>query len=216
LPPLPQRLVVFVAERRGPVARRFNAGSNHPKPIEDFVAERRRLVARRFNAGLQHTILPESRRDDGNEIFMPQTFTQLHYHIIFSTKRREHQSRIRERVWDYLGGIVKGEGAIPILIGEVADHIHMLCTLCPTHSLASFIQKLKGNSSKWALETLPQHSLWWQTGYGAFTVSHSSVDAVRDYIVRQEEHHRQLSFQDEYRQFLRKHGIEPDEKYMWE
>ena len=149
---------------------------------------------------------------------MPQTYTQLHYHLVFSTKQRQPTivPAIRQRLWDYLGGIVRGEGGIPILVGGMPDHVHVLATLRQNQSLAEFMKKLKGQSSNWLHETFPDQSVWWQAGYGAFTVSHSGIDAVRDYIVNQESHHRQLSFQDEYRQFLRKHGIEPDEKYLWD
>ena len=149
---------------------------------------------------------------------MLQTYTQLHYHLVFSTKHRQPTivPTIRQRLWDYLGGIVRGEGGMPIIVGGMPDHIHVLATLRQNQSLAEFLKKLKGQSSTWIHEAIPGHPVWWQAGYGAFTVSHSGIDTVRDYIANQETHHRQLSFQDEYRQFLRKHGIEPDEKYLWD
>lgn len=149
---------------------------------------------------------------------MPQTFTQLHYHIVFSTKHRQPTLTVdlRERVWEYLGGVVRGEGGHSILVGGTVDHVHMLASLPQTQSLADVMRKVKGGSSTWAHATFPGCALWWQTGYGAFTVSHSAVDAVRQYIAHQEEHHRQRSFQDEFRLLLRRHGLEADEAHMWE
>jgi putative transposase len=135
---------------------------------------------------------------------MPQTFIQFHYHIVFSTLQREQSltKDIRGRVWEYLGGIVHKEGGTPLAIGGVADHVHLLVTLRQTVPFPSFIREVKARSSHWAHETFPEHRIWWQHGYGAFTVSHSVVPAVRDYILRQEEHHAQQSFQDEFRLIL--------------
>jgi putative transposase len=149
---------------------------------------------------------------------VPQTFTQLHYHLVFSTRHREPMltPQIRERVWDYLGGIIRSEGGISIRVGGTADHVHLLATLHQNQSLAVFMRKLKANSSGWAHETFPESRVWWQTGYGAFTVSHSAVDAVRNYIENQEQHHREMSFQDEFRGLLKRHGIQYDERYLWD
>ncbi len=149
---------------------------------------------------------------------MPQTFTQLHYHLVFSTRQREPTlvPAIRPRVWEYLGGIVRGEGGITRGIGGTADHVHLLMSLRQTDSLADFMRKLKGNSSTWMHETIPGCGVWWQTGYGAFTVSHSGLEKVRQYIADQEEHHRSRSFQDEFRKLIRRHGLELDEVHMWD
>ncbi len=148
---------------------------------------------------------------------MAHTFVQLHYHIVFSTKNREQTitAEIRERIWDYLGGIIRGEGGIPHRIGGMADHVHLLVTLPQTKPLADTLRQLKAGSSTWIHQTFPSSELWWQSGYGAFSVSHSAIPSVIEYIERQEEHHAERSFQDEFRLLLRKHGLEPDEKYMW-
>lgn len=148
---------------------------------------------------------------------MPQTFTQLHYHIVFGTKNREPlvTPDIRDRVWDYLGGIVRGEGGVPILVGGMPDHVHLLATLPRTRAVADVVRQIKAGSSGWAHEWVPDARLWWQTGYAAFTVSHSALGKVKRYIERQEEHHRETTFEDEFRLFLRKHGLEPDEEHMW-
>ena len=150
---------------------------------------------------------------------MPQTYTCLHYHLVFSTKNREPliTPDVRPRLWDYMGGTVRGLGGLPILTGGTADHVHLLVTLRQTHALADFMRDLKAGTSGWVHDTFRTLSTFaWQTGYGAFTVSHSGVDAVKAYIANQEEHHKKQTFKDEFRDFLRKHEIEFEEKYLWE
>ncbi|HEV3143889.1 MAG TPA: IS200/IS605 family transposase [Gemmataceae bacterium] len=150
---------------------------------------------------------------------MPQTFTCLHYHLIFSTKGRVASitDEIRPRLWEYLGGIVRGAGGIPIRIGGTADHVHLLVTLRQQPALADFMRELKAGSSGWVHDTFPNaQDFQWQTGYGAFTVSHSCLEGVESYIANQEEHHRRHSFQDELRAFLVKHGIEFEDEYLWD
>lgn len=149
---------------------------------------------------------------------MPQTFTKFHFHIVFSTKGRAPTITpdIRQRVWEYLGGIVRAEGGIPLKIGGVEDHVHLLVTLRHTVAFPEFMRVLKVRSSAWAHETFPKAGLWWQNGYAAFTVATSGLDAVSAYIDGQEEHHAKQSYQDEFRLFLQRHGLEPDEEHMWE
>lgn len=148
---------------------------------------------------------------------MPHTFTQLHYHIVFSTKNREPSliPEIRERMWDYLGGIVLGEGGLIHRIGGMADHVHLLATFRQTKTVANTMRTIKAVSSGWASKTFPNQPLRWQIGYAAFSVSHSALKVVADYIRDQEEHHRSRSYQDELRLLLHRHGLEPDEQYMW-
>ncbi len=149
---------------------------------------------------------------------MPQTFTQFHYHIVFSTHHRKPTivPEIRQRVWEYLGGIVRAEGGIPIMIGGVEDHVHLLVTLRQTILFMELMKILKSRSSAWAHETFPHANLWWQTGYGAFTVSHFAIPAVERYIQNQEQHHSKQTFQDEFRWILNRHGVKPDEEHMWD
>jgi len=115
---------------------------------------------------------------------MAGTYSQLHYHVIFSTKDRAPaiDPFWRERLWQYLGGIVRGEGGIPLRIGGVADHVHLLMTLLPKHDVSTIVQKLKAESSGWVHRVFPQAGMWWQSGYGAFTVSHSGLADVERYI----------------------------------
>jgi len=148
---------------------------------------------------------------------MAGTYSQLHFHIIFSTKDRtptiEHSWQ--ERLWQYIGGIIRGEGGIPLKIGGVADHVHLLITLKPKHDLSTLMQKLKAKSSGWVHEHFPKAGMWWQDGFGAFTVSHSGLGEVERYIETQETHHRTMTYQEEFRIFLDKHGIVYEEKYLW-
>ena len=150
---------------------------------------------------------------------MPQSFTCLHYHLVFSTKHRSPliTPELRPRLWEYLGGMVRGLHGIPIQIGGIEDHVHLLVTLRQETALAVFMRELKAGSSRWVHDTFPAIAgFWWQAGYGAFTVSHSAVDAVMLYIFKQEEHHKTQSFQDEYRTLLIKHDIPFDEQYLWD
>jgi len=148
---------------------------------------------------------------------VPHTFTQLHFHVVFSTKNRAPclAPAIREQVWEYLGGVVRGEGGLVHRIGGIADHVHLLLTLRQTKTLADMMRTVKAVSSGWAAKTLPTEEIRWQTGYAAFSVSHSMIDVVGEYIRNQETHHHKRSLQDELRQLLSRHGLEPDEAHMW-
>jgi REP element-mobilizing transposase RayT len=150
---------------------------------------------------------------------MGQTLTCLHYHLVFSTKHRQPQITLdlRERLYDYIGGIIKGEHGQLFGAGGTEDHIHLLSSF-PAHlHVAGFLRLIKSNSSKWVHETFPQHrSFAWQGGYGAFSVSRSNDTDVRQYIATQEEHHRRMTFQEEFIQFLRRHEIPYDERYVWD
>jgi REP element-mobilizing transposase RayT len=108
-------------------------------------------------------------------------------------------------------------GARPLIVGGVADHVHVLTHLPKTLLVPDALRVLKTNSSRWVHERFPARAAFaWQAGYAAFSVSQSGVEDVRRYVADQEAHHRTLSFQDEYRAFLRRHAIEFDERYMWD
>jgi putative transposase len=126
-----------------------------------------------------------------------QTLTCLHYHLVFSTKNRLPQitADLRERLYDYMGGIIKGERGVLFAAGGAEDHVHLLVALPAQPSLADFMRLIKTNSSKWVHETFASHrDFAWQSGYGAFSVSRSNDDHVRQYIAAQAEHHRRISF----------------------
>ncbi|MCA1614881.1 MAG: IS200/IS605 family transposase [Acidobacteria bacterium] len=146
---------------------------------------------------------------------MPHTFTNLLTHVIFGTKDRAPLigAELRPELHAYVGGIVRELGGRAVAINGVADHVHLLVSLPPTLSLSDMMRVLKANSSRWVKETR-RIPFAWQAGYGAFSVSRSNVSAVANYIARQEEHHRRLSFRDEFITFLRRHGVEYDERYI--
>ncbi len=145
-------------------------------------------------------------------------FTNLLYHITFSTKERvpNISSDIRSRLHGYMGGIINGSGGKPLIINGTADHVHLLAELEPDVAVADFVRIIKTNSSKWVHEGFEaSRGFAWQAGYGAFTVSRSHVPAVWRYIERQEQHHKWFDFQEEFRKLLRAHNIEFDERYIW-
>jgi REP element-mobilizing transposase RayT len=148
---------------------------------------------------------------------MANTYTSLYYHVIFSTKNREPllAVEVRERVWSYMAGIARANQMTPLKIGGVADHVHVLVSVPASLAIAKAVQLIKGGSSHWVRGSVPGLSGFaWQDGYGAFTVSESQIEAVRDYIRRQEEHHRRETFAEEYRDFLDRHQVAFDERYL--
>ena len=147
---------------------------------------------------------------------MPSTHLSLHYHLVFSTKDRRALivPEWRERLHAYMGGILNSMGAFPQAIGGVADHVHLLVGLKATHCLADVMRDLKRGSSEWVHDTIGERAFAWQEGYGAFTVSANVRDGVRLYIARQEEHHRTLTVREEYLEFLRRGGVEFDERFV--
>jgi len=151
------------------------------------------------------------------ETIMPATHLSLHYHLVFSTKDRYPfiADAWRSRLHEYLGGLVRAAHGIPEAIGGTSDHVHLLVGLPATGPLSSFVQDIKQTSSRWIHEELAVKRFQWQPGYGAFTVSAPNRAGVRKYIANQGEHHRQKTFQEEYRQFLDKSGVKYDERYLW-
>ncbi len=150
---------------------------------------------------------------------MANTYTCLHYHVVFSTKGRERfiASTFENRIWDYLGGIARENGMKPILVGGVEDHVHLLSSMPPSVSLSEAVKQIKGGSSGWIKANFPGLGKFaWQDGFGAFTVSKSQIPEVQDYIRGQREHHLEKSFQEEYRAFLDKHEVDYDERYLWD
>lgn len=148
---------------------------------------------------------------------MGSTYTNLFYHIIFSTKHRQPliSSVLREELYKYIGGIVRGEGGLLIEIGGVADHLHLVLKLRANISVADMLRRIKANSSKWINEREDQKTKFqWQDGYGAFSVSKSQLDVVVHYIRNQEEHHRKKTFKEELVEFLKKQKIEFKEEYL--
>jgi REP element-mobilizing transposase RayT len=149
---------------------------------------------------------------------MANTYTCLHYHLVFSTKNRHPWIRadIEHRIWEYLGGIARQNGMKALQIGGIEDHVHIVLGAPPTLAVSKALQLLKGTSSKWIHENFPALAAFeWQDGYGAFSVGKSQLPDVIEYVANQREHHRGRSFQEEFRVLLEKHGIEYDERYLW-
>lgn len=148
---------------------------------------------------------------------MPSTHVGLYFHLIFSTKERVPMmyESWRPRMHSYLGGCVRTSGGVALEVGGIADHVHLLVSLKATQSVAELLKEIKQSSSLWVHEELGKAKFSWQEGYGAFTVSPSQIEAVRDYIANQEMHHRKQSFQEEYLEFLKESGIEYDPRYLW-
>ncbi len=148
---------------------------------------------------------------------MGNTYTSLHYHIIFSTKNREPWLRpdIQEQVWSYLGGIAGRHGFKTLLFGGIEDHVHGLLAVPPKTSVSEALQVLKGGSSGWIKQTIAGcRGFAWQDGYGAFSVSKSQLAGVEEYIRGQREHHRIKTFEEEYRAMLERHQIDFNQRYL--
>ncbi len=150
---------------------------------------------------------------------MPGTYSRLLYHVVFSTKGRVQAiaPAIQQRLYEFIGGIVRGEKGTTYQIGGTRDHVHMLIRWRTEESVATLMRNIKSRSSLWIHQTFGDMKTFaWQTGYGAFTVSQSQTEAVSAYIRNQTEHHRGQSFKDEFVALLRAHNIEYDERYLWD
>ncbi len=148
---------------------------------------------------------------------MSDSYTNLLYHIVFSTKDRRPliTPDYEVRLYDYLGGTIRKMGGISLELNGTEDHIHLLAKLRPDCALSDVLRDLKANATGWMHDVFPSLKHFsWQRGYGAFTVSQSNVQAVRRYIARQKEHHQRISFRDEFIQFLQENGIEYDERFI--
>ena len=150
---------------------------------------------------------------------MGHTYVSNMVHYVFSTKHRQKliTPELEPRLWPYLGGIARENNMKAISIGGTDDHIHMLLSLPATISVAKAVQLIKGGSSKWVHDQFAQYrDFGWQEGYGAFTIGISQADETISYIQKQKEHHLKATFQDEFVKILKKHGIEYDERYIWD
>lgn len=149
---------------------------------------------------------------------MPQSYNAIYTHVVFSTKNRTPQidAALEERLHPYIGGIVRELNGKLLNINGPEDHLHLLIAMPATTSVAEMVRKVKGCSSKWIHDTLPDRAAFeWQRGYGAFSVSQSLLSIVSRYIDRQKVHHAKRSFRDEYVRLLVRHGIAVDERFLW-
>jgi REP element-mobilizing transposase RayT len=150
---------------------------------------------------------------------MPQSLAAVYLHIVFSTKNREPclTPDLSPRLHAYIGGIARGNKNLLLTSGGMPDHVHLLVSMGREQSTAELVGGIKSGSSRWVHDTFPdRRGFAWQAGYGAFSVGPTQLAVVRRYIETQEEHHATLTFQDEYRDFLRRYGISFDERYVWD
>jgi REP element-mobilizing transposase RayT len=149
---------------------------------------------------------------------MPQSFGSLHCHIVFSTKNRQPliESDLQPRLFEYMGGILRNQSSPLIAAGGMPDHVHLLVSLARTDEVADVVRVIKTNSSSWFHDALQMPEFQWQSGYGAFAVSYSGIEQVKKYFGNQENHHHIRTYQDEFCELLRRHGLEWDERYVWD
>ena len=150
---------------------------------------------------------------------MPGTYSQILLHVVFSTKHRKPwiSTEMAERLYAYMGGLVRAEKGLLYDIGGVADHVHMYLRWRPHESVSNLMRTVKARSSKWIHDTFPAHGdFTWQEGYSVFTVSKSQEEAVKRYIADQAEHHKKSDFKAELLRLLRAHGVEFDERYVFD
>ena len=150
---------------------------------------------------------------------MPQSFAYLNCHIIFSTKNREPllMPQWTTHLHEYIGGTVRAKGGSLLAAGGMPDHVHFCVSMGRQMSVSDAVRDIKSNSSRWIHETFADlRGFSWQNGYGAFSVSRSNLDDVKRYIASQQEHHRVHSFQEEFLEFLKRHELEYDERYIWD
>ncbi|MFN8239789.1 MAG: IS200/IS605 family transposase [Bacteroidales bacterium] len=148
---------------------------------------------------------------------MSQSYVLIYSHFVFHTKynRPTIRDEIREELYSYIGGILKNLKSTPLKIGGTADHVHILCTLPKTLSVASLMEEVKSSSSKW-IKTKGDvyRNFYWQDGYGGFSISRTLVEATKKYIDNQPEHHMKTEFIDEYKTLLNDHGIPFEDRYL--
>ena len=150
---------------------------------------------------------------------MPGTYSQILLHVVFSTKHREPwiSAEIAERLYAYIGGIVRAEKGVLYDIGGIEDHVHLYLRWRTDESVSTLMRTVKARSSKWVHDTFPHLGAFvWQEGYSVFSVSKSQEDGVKRYIAGQAEHHKQFDFKAELLRLLRAHGIDFDERYVFD
>lgn len=150
---------------------------------------------------------------------MPQSLSKIYLHIVFHIKTTSPQidEAHLERVHSYIGQLVNSTGCSVIRVGGIGDHVHVLCLLSRNETVSHLVEEIKRNSSRW-INTLGQEyeCFAWQGGYAVFSVSESLINKTIEYVIKQKEHHKKLSFNEEYIQFLKLYNIDYDERYVFE
>jgi len=150
---------------------------------------------------------------------MPQSLSSILIHLIFSTKNREPfiTEAIEKELHPYMASIFRGLKSPSLTIDGTTDHVHILFSLSRVINIADLVEEVKTDSSKWIKTKGPEfRNFHWQKGYGAFSIGQSQVPILKRYIARQKLHHKRVTFQDEYRKFLKSYGIDYDEQYVWD
>ncbi len=150
---------------------------------------------------------------------MPQSWSSILIHLIFSTKNREAfiTEEIEKELHPYMATIFRGMKSPSLTIGGTTDHVHVLFSLSRVINIADLVEEVKTESSKWIKTKGAEfRNFHWQRGYGAFSIGQSQLSSVKRYIARQKVHHQRVTFQDEYRKFLKSYGIDYDERYVWD
>jgi len=149
---------------------------------------------------------------------MSQSLVRLYIHIVFhiNNKQLGILQKDKKDLFAYIGSIIKDNESSPIIINGTTDHIHVFCVMSKNIALAKLVEEIKRHSSRW-IKTKDRYyeNFAWQGGYGCFSVSPSLYDKTKTYIKNQEEHHKQMTFHQEYIMFLERYGIEYNEKYLW-
>jgi len=150
---------------------------------------------------------------------MPQSLSKVLLHVVFSTKNREQTipEHLRNKLHAYLAGICRERGSEAYRVGGTSNHVHVACSLSRTLSLSKLVEEMKKPSSKWMKQQEGGRTDFsWQAGYGIFSLGQSQLPALIQYIENQEEHHRNKSFKEELGEFLKKYGVDYDERYLWD
>ena len=150
---------------------------------------------------------------------MPQSLANIYIHLVFSTKNREPLilPPYEKELHKYITHVCNEIGCSALAVSGYTDHIHVLCRLSRQMTIANLVSKIKAHSSRW-MKTKSEElaHFYWQNGYGAFSISHGHVEAVKKYVLNQQKHHKEQSFKEEYIHLLEKHKLSYDEKYLWE
>ena len=164
--------------------------------------------------------MPASTSPERISFIMSQSLAAVYLHVVFSTRHREPRlsdARLRSETHAYIGAVSRQLDCVPEIVGGTADHIHTLVRLGRTITIAEYVKEAKRVTTAWLRPRAPAlHDFHWQGGYGAFSVSHSKIPDVIEYIRNQAEHHRTRTFQEEFREMLERHGITFDERYIWD
>ncbi|MCL5271530.1 MAG: IS200/IS605 family transposase [bacterium] len=149
---------------------------------------------------------------------MSQSLVKIYLHVIFCTKRRDPSliADVCTELYPYMATVLQGLDCPALLVGGHTDHVHLLCCLSKILDTSKMIEKVKSSTSAWIKRKGNRwRNFYWQSGYGAFSVSPTNVERVKRYISNQKEHHRKETFEDEFRRFLRRYKVDYDERYVW-